>query len=317
MRCLFIKKLVFSIFVLVILLLLLLTYRGYKDNVEADHVKNPESSDINLLENCGWGARFVLNDSTYETEKKIKIAIVDSGISDHPAIANKIVESYNLIESEDEKDYLNHGTAIAGIIAGEDEKVCGINPNVSLYNVKVLDEKGNGDVQDLIKGIEWAILKDVDIINISFGTPNASNDLKNIIDKANEKGIIVVASAGNKYGLNVDYPAKYENVISIGSINKDLKKSIFGAAGKIDFVLPGEGIDSINHSNGAQIYDGTSFSTAFASGIISALLSQNEMAKNEETFEEIMAVLSSKTLYSDGDSEELEKYYGKGILTLN
>lgn len=313
----FIKKLVLLIISLVLLIILFFTYKGYKDNVDVVRGNDSVTINHNKLENCDWGAQLVLNNSKYETGKKVQIAIVDSGISDHPSITKKIVESYNLIESEDETDYLNHGTAIAGIIAAEDEKVCGINPNVYLYNVKVLDEKGKGDIKDLIEGIEWAINKNVDIINISFGTPNASKDLKNIIDKANEKGIIVVASAGNKYGLNVDYPAKYENVISIGSISKDLKKSIFGAAGKIDFVLPGENIYSINNSNGTQIYDGTSFSTAFASGIIAKILSQNEITKNEETYEKIIQILSSHTQYKNENKEGLEKYYGKGILTLN
>ncbi|WP_242264208.1 S8 family serine peptidase [Bacillus cereus group sp. BfR-BA-01400] len=49
---------------------------------------------------------------------------------------------------------------------------------------------------------------------------------------------MVVAASGNTYGLGVDYPAKYENIISISSVNKEFKRASSSAKGKIDFAAP-------------------------------------------------------------------------------
>jgi len=68
-----------------------------------------------------WGYHEVLSTSVNSekpTNKKVKVAILDSGISPHDDLKNKIVASYNAIQSDqDPIDDLNHGTAIAGIIS--------------------------------------------------------------------------------------------------------------------------------------------------------------------------------------------------------
>ncbi|MFJ7838857.1 S8 family peptidase [Lysinibacillus sphaericus] len=118
------------------------------------------------------------------TNKKIKVAILDSGISHHAALKNKIVASYNAIETDQEPiDELNHGTAIAGIIGSSHNKMgfSGIaKDNVEIYNVKVLNTQGKSDFQTVINGIEWSIKNDVDIINISFGFETNNLELKRL-----------------------------------------------------------------------------------------------------------------------------------------
>ena len=74
-------------------------------------------------------------------------------------------------ESDPFVDPHKHGTHVAGTIAALDNKVgvVGVAPKASIYAVKVADENGDGYYSWIIKGIEWAIENDMDVINISMG----------------------------------------------------------------------------------------------------------------------------------------------------
>ena len=151
----------------------------------------------------------------------------------------KIVKDYNAINPGNENvDNYGHGTAVAGIIAHDDDLgLTGISPNAEIYDVKVLDDKGLADIDTLIKGIQWCIQENVKIMNISFGVQSDNPKLKEAIDEALDKEIIIVAF--RKYiRLSVDYPAKYENVISVSAIKENLKRSGVSAKGKIDYATP-------------------------------------------------------------------------------
>lgn len=73
-------------------------------------------------------------------------------------------------------DITGHGTSVAGIIAltGKVTGLKGINPNVQLYSVKVLDNNNMAPISRIIEAIYWCIDNDIDIINMSFGTPHYS-----------------------------------------------------------------------------------------------------------------------------------------------
>ena len=96
-------------------------------------------------------------------------------------------------------------------------KLNGVNPYVDIYSARVLNGNNTTTVDCLIKGIEWAISKDVNIINISCGFDQDSTKLHNVIKKAYDKGILIVAAAGNEG--TVKYTAKYKVVMQVGSIN--------------------------------------------------------------------------------------------------
>lgn len=150
-----------------------------------------------------------------ETKEKIKIAILDSGIDkNHEDLKNQVKDEVNMIHpNEPIIDELGHGTAVAGIIAANNNSIgLGVSPHVELYSVKVLDKCGNGSVKDIIKGIEWSIDKGVDIINLSFGISKDKPLLNDAIKKAFNENIIFVASASNTYGGKVEYPAAYDKV---------------------------------------------------------------------------------------------------------
>lgn len=212
-----------------------------------------------------------------EKQSEVKIAILDSGINkDHKDLVGLVVNQYNVVSpGKPVQDDFGHGTAIAGIIASQYNKseTVGIPHKLKIFDVKVLDEKGYGTIEILKKGLHWAIDHNVDIINISFGFKRSDNELQNILAQAYQKGIVVVAASGNNYGLSVEYPAKYNHVISVGAVDENLKKAKFSATGKIDFVAPGVNIESTSKTGSYDKYTGTSFSAAFVTGNIATIIS--------------------------------------------
>ncbi len=179
-------------------------------------------------------------------------------------------------------DDFGHGTAIAGIIAAQsnDFGIQGIVSNVEIFDLKVLNGKGNGTIDDFIDAVEWCITNEIDIINVSFGFQTKDKRLEKVINRALDYNIIIVAAAGNTYGLGVDYPAKYEGVISVNSINEDLKLLNSSATGKIDYVAPGYKILSTDNTGGYSAFTGTSFAAAYVTGAIAKLLKDNNFEKN-------------------------------------
>ena len=227
---------------------------------------------LSTMGDDNWAINLIgYNNKQYEDP--VKIAILDSGINkEHPAFKNTKFVEYNVV-SVNEKivDNYGHGTAIAGIIAGQSNNLQGLMRQSTIYDVKVLDDSGFGKLENVVKGIEWCISRRVDVINISFGFSTDYLELKKTIDKAINAGIIVVAAGGNTMGLSIDYPAKYENVISIGSFDEKKKIDIYSANDEIDYYMPGVNVLSTDKNGEYSYFTGTSFATAYATGAIASL----------------------------------------------
>ncbi|MEK4383284.1 S8 family serine peptidase [Aeribacillus sp. FSL K6-2848] len=268
-----------------------------------------------------WGFRTVFSKNITKTKFKqnnVKVAVLDSGINkSHPALKGRIVESYNALNPNEDviDDYgdLGHGTAIAGILVAKEIKdgITGISPTIKLYDVKVLNEEGKSDVETVVRGIEWCIKKEVDIINISFGFEVNHEELEQIIQKALNKGIIIVASSGNTLGLRVDYPAKYDGVISVTALKPNLQRSSISGKGKIEYAAPGINILTTDSKGGYSEFKGTSFATAFVSGTIATLISNTEEKitnKNLKTF--------LKPYVKDLGKKGFDEEYGYGLVQI-
>lgn len=217
----------------------------------------------------------VKNTAENKTEKKVKIAVVDSGVDDYNDI--KLAESINLIPGEEELsplyvDITGHGSSVAGIIAAEDngEGITGIAPEAEIYSAKVFDSQNRSTVSRVIDAIYWAIEKKVNIINMSFGTPEDSPALHRAVREAEKNGILLIAAAGN--GTQVEYPAAYEEVMAVGSVSAEGEISEDSAKGEeLEVVAPGEQICSTGAFGGVLVSDGTSMSAPHITGIAAKL----------------------------------------------
>jgi len=185
------------------------------------------------------------------------------------------------------KDINGHGTHIAGIIAASDNNKkgsAGIAPNVSIMVVKYYGSDLKNSTEPLeasLKSLRYAIDNGATIINYSGGGEGFVAQEKRLLKEADEKGIIVVAAAGNK-AKNTDrqpfYPASYKlnNIISVTSIDKNnnLTKSSSYGANNVDLAAPGEKIYSTLPGNKYGFLTGTSQATAFVTGAVSLMKSR-------------------------------------------
>ncbi|GER70645.1 hypothetical protein BpJC7_19480 [Weizmannia acidilactici] len=252
-------------------------------NDEVKSVEPDQQAEISG-QTVSWGIVKVKASTSWksgDTGKGVKIAIIDTGIAKHADLSiaggvSMISSSYN--------DNNGHGTHVAGIIGAKNNSfgVVGVAPGASLYAVKVLDSKGKGDLEDVIKGIDWSIAHKMNIINLSLGVKDYSPALKQAVDKAYKAGILVVAAAGNNSTSktksttdNIDYPAKYASVIAVGGTDENNDHAPFSSIGK-ELEVSAPAIDILStYISKAHPYarmDGTSMAAPFASGALALLI---------------------------------------------
>lgn len=246
----------------------------------------------------------------------ITIAVIDTGcVMNHPDLKENIIGGKNFTTEDDGnediyEDYLGHGTHVCGTIAGNGH-ILGVAPKAKLLVLKVLDKNGNGNMIAVTNAINYAVKQKVDIISLSLGCPSSIPQLKTAIERAIAKNILVVCACGNSgdnlpYTVEIDYPAYYNEVISVGAVDNTKTNAEFSNSNKeIDLVAPGVNIVSTHLNNGYAKLDGTSMATPHVTGAL-ALLKQ-------QTTYEFGRVLSEKELYAQLIKNTIELNLPKGV----
>ena len=203
---------------------------------------------------------------------KVIVAVIDSGICvDHPDLAGRILDGWDYVENDAvPQDDFGHGCAVSGVIAANPNNgigIVGVAPNAQIMPLRVLNAQGVGSYSDVATAIVFATDNGAQIINLSLGGSSPSNTLENAVNYADLHGMIVVAAAGNTGG-SVLYPAAYEPVIAVGSVDPDLQRSTFSSYGpEIDLFAPGRDILTTKSDSSYWLVSGTSFAAPHVSGI--------------------------------------------------
>ncbi|MCF6461590.1 S8 family peptidase [Clostridium sp. Cult3] len=231
-----------------------------------------------------------------------------------------------------------HGTHVAGITAGNGYssrgKYTGIAPEANILAIKALDNEGSGNTSTIIKAISYVVeTKDqynTKILNLSIGSP-ANNSCRNdplckAVTEAVNKGIIVVAAAGNNGPdeRTILSPGISPNVITVGATNDNRTIDIsddtiasFSSRGptiegisKPDVVAPGVNINSLSNTklDGYKPQSGTSMATPLISGSAALLLNKYENISPKEVKKKLMASCS--------DLHESRETQGAGLVNL-
>lgn len=226
----------------------------------------------------------------------VDIAVVDSGIdTDHPDLASKIKAQRNFVGSTDSssaEDDNGHGTHVAGIaaaITNNDKGVAGTCPKCDLLIAKSLKGDLTGTDADIVQGIRWAVKNGAEVINLSLGGTGDSDTLERAINNAWEKGVAVVAAAGNsaQEGNPVIYPAAYPKVIAVAATDKNDKRAFYSSFGSyVDVAAPGGSGRLPKKDNiystlppGTYGYEaGTSMASPHVAGVAGLLAAQNRSA---------------------------------------
>ncbi len=229
--------------------------------------------------------------------KNILVAVVDTGLdANHPDLKANVYHDakgnygFDFVKnSPNPSDEHGHGTHVAGIIgaiANPKTGVSGVIQNVSIEAVKYYADSNTGAVnlKNTVKALEWAENSGAKVINYSGGGPEFAEEEYLALKKAEAKGIIVVAAAGNERSdtdlpENYYYPSAYRltNIISVAAtdINNKLIRSSNWGKTKVDVTAPGENIYSTLPNGRYGFMTGTSQATAFVSGIAALLLSHD------------------------------------------
>ncbi|MBY0595105.1 S8 family peptidase [Bacillus bingmayongensis] len=248
------------------------------------------------------------------TGKGVSVAVLDTGIdTEHTDL--KIKDGISFIENHPDFDDDNgHGTHLAGIVAAQDNEVgmTGIAPNVDLYAVKVLDKYTNGKYSTVVKGIDWAIEHNINIVLMSLGGKKESTFFEEAMNKAYQKGILLISSAGNegyKEGNTITYPAKYHSVIAVGALNKHDTRGFLSSRGdELELMAPGVDILSTWKDENYRLDSGTSMAAAHVAGVAALILEKNPYLINKKVRE-----VMNKTAIPLGNSFE----YGNGKINVN
>ncbi|MBI2519134.1 MAG: S8 family serine peptidase [Bdellovibrio sp.] len=241
-----------------------------------------------LEHNQKAGINALTIDLTPLIKRPVTIAVIDTGIQfNHPLLQGGVTNhnglkvataedygrdfSFGAVSTTQPSDQHGHGTHIAGILRS-------VFPSARIIPIKYYNAKA-GEKENLnstIKALEYAVSLKVDIINYSSGGAGASLDELRALKKAEEKGILVVAAAGN-FASNIDeprnyyYPASYglQNIISVinHDFNLDINPSSNYGAESADISAPGSRIKSSLPHDRYGFLSGTSQSTAFVSGV--------------------------------------------------
>jgi thermitase len=233
----------------------------------------PEVNDVNLP--AAW-------DRT--TGSAVKVAVVDTGVTPAGDLAGAVLPGFDFVNNDrttnddnTEKGVIvGHGTLAASLIAGRGDNgrgMAGACWSCTILPVKVLDSDGSGYDSDVAQGVVYATQQGAKIINLSLGGAEPSTTMANAINYANDRGVLVVAAAGNENTHEKSYPAAYTDVLAVGATargtNTRAKFSNFNSGSDrwVDVAAPGNvtAMDPRgNYNTGEQ---GTSFSAPMVSGI--------------------------------------------------
>lgn len=214
---------------------------------------------------------------------------------------------------------VSHGTMVAGIIAARgnnNQGVAGVVWKTKIMPLKVLNDRGEGKISDVIRAIDYATSNGASIINLSFVNFNYSEAMQDAITRAHKAGVIIVAAAGNEQaageGYNIDktpiYPACYDGnfgenmVIGVAATDALDQKANFSSYGYhcVDIAAPGISFFNAvtpgsDRNNTDKYYDGFWSGTSMAAPLVSASLALIAQANPELNRREIVNILFAST----------------------
>lgn len=293
--------------------------------VSSDYLESAEYAE-------SWGMEVIGVEAAHSSEftgEGIKVAVLDTGVDyRHPELSPNYRGGYDFVNDDDDPmDDNGHGTHVAGIIAAarDGNGVLGVAPEAEIYAVKVSDSRGKGSFSGLVKGIDWAIEHDIDIVTMSITGTGGTRALQKAVHLAyDEHGMILVAAVGNGGTGDVLYPAAYDEVIGVGSVTSDNEKSSFSRSGdEVELVAPGSGIKSAAIDGNYRVSSGTSMATPFVTGALALILQSDEQSwrdmdvvngDGEWTNDEVRGVLRETA--TDLGQEGLDEEFGYGLLHL-
>ncbi|MEO5906914.1 MAG: S8/S53 family peptidase [Saprospiraceae bacterium] len=228
--------------------------------------------------------------------RNIHVAILDTAFIIHRDLKNNIQQTFNAVDNSTDvtpvgNDNVDHGNLVAGMVASNStmtEGIIGMAPQCKVSLIKI-SNNGNIEMRNVLNGLRFALDKtEAQIINLSFAIDESEylpfqQEMVALIESGREKGVLVIASAGDNSGLlsareNLLMPAHEESCISIGTINSAFIKAHPNAIyhSRLNYVIPNQILKSCSGSTNAySTIRNSSMAAAVLSGTAALALSHH------------------------------------------
>jgi len=235
-------------------------------------------------------------DVTENWGRGVKVALMDTP-----------VEGMEKVEGET----AGHGTAMRSLIQGQSGAARGAAPGSEVVAFAVLNQEGKGSAFGLAEAIVKATDQGARVINMSLGSEGDSPVVRDAVAYALGRNVVLVAAAGNEAVNRVSYPAAYEGVIAVASVDAGGNHLYFSNRGKaVDVAAPGFAVVAAWPGGKNVEVTGTSASTALVSGAVAALLSREPNLSASQAAELVVKYADATGL--PGSAEEM----GGGVVNL-
>lgn len=180
----------------------------------------------------------------------------------------------------------DHGTAVASIIAGDDDGYQGLAPRAEIVAASVFFEsetgKASATTESLVRALDWMSEMKAPIVSMSLaGPPNAI--LEEAIRRAAARGVLVVAAAGNEGPMaRPMYPAAYDSAVAVTAVSRD--KAVYRLANRgdyVDFAAPGVSVRHAKAGGGYASSSGTSMAAPFVAAALGELRRGDALTADE------------------------------------
>jgi subtilisin family serine protease len=261
---------------------------GYYEFVEKVPVRKIISTPNDTDFGSQWSLTKIKADQAWEVNpggSTVVVAVVDNAIeTNHPDLAANMVAGKDMSSTPDTDPNppnatFSHGTHVAGIVSAVTNNSLGIasagNNKVKIMPIKATPDGGSSNsIYYGFEGIIWAVDNGAKIVSLSWGGAGFSQTEQDVIDYAFNSGVLVVAAAGNDNNDELSYPAAYNHVISVASLDVSDARSSFSSYGStVDISAPGRGILSAIPFGLYASYSGTSMATPLVSSCLAYIWS--------------------------------------------
>jgi thermitase len=240
----------------------------------------------------------------------VTIAILDTGVdSTHPDLSARIVPGWNFFDNNsNSSDVMGHGTAVAGTAAASTNNgigVASVAGAARIMPIRISDAAGYAYYSTIAQGITYAADKQVRVANVSFDGVARSASIISAAQYMKSKGGLVVVAAGNNSKDEAITPTTSMIAVS-ATDNYDAKASWSSYGSFVAVAAPGTTIWTTNRGGGYGQWQGTSFASPVAAGVVALMMSAKPTLPNAQ----IESLLYSTAV--DLGAAGRDSYFGYG-----
>jgi len=283
---------------------------------ELEKVVAPRSGSVaeiieqRALEMIGLGA--AVGDSGRLASVKVAI-LSERTSSDLQALQPNLLEGKDFLTFKTPAEYsrypvTDHFNGIASLIVA-------ISPKTKILPIRVLSPNGGmATMDDIERGLDFAVSERVRVIVLPFGASSAGDRLyQEFMKQARRRNVVVVAPAGNAASTDKVYPAALPEVLSVAATDSQDRLTRWSNYGDwVSLAAPGEEVTIMGDDGKLKATNGGSFSAAIAAGAAALLISMNP----DVSADRVRDVLIQTAKPLSGSPEAPQKSIGGGRIDL-